>query len=100
MQVQFFQCHQLRLRTQYHFPTTSYGLLQLPFHDQQRMPVVMVTYSLRAVYLDDEGRCPTFSSVDEALEYAAAHSIDYTNTGKQLEHWRADVEERAALGVR
>lgn len=50
----------------------------------------------RAVYLDDEGRCPTFSSVDEALEYAAAHSIDYTNTENQLEHWRADDEERAA----
>lgn len=50
----------------------------------------------RAVYLDDEGRCPTFSSVDEALEYAAAHSIDYTNTENQLEHWIADDEERAA----
>lgn len=50
----------------------------------------------RAVYLDDEGRCPTFSSADEALEYAAAHSIDYTNTENQLEHWRADDEERAA----
>lgn len=50
----------------------------------------------RSVYLDDEGRCPTFSSVNEALEYAAAHSIDYTNTENQLEHWRADDEERAA----
>ena len=50
----------------------------------------------RAVYLDDEGRCPTFSSVDEALEYAAAHSIDYTNNENQLEHWRADDEERSA----
>lgn len=50
----------------------------------------------RSVYLDDEGRCPTFSSVDKALEYAAAHSIDYTNTENQLEHWRADDEERAA----
>ena len=50
----------------------------------------------RSVYLDDEGRCPTFSSVNEALEYAAAHSIDYTNTENQLEHWIADDEERAA----
>lgn len=50
----------------------------------------------RSVYLDDEGRCPTFSSVNEALEYAAAHSIDYTNTENQLEHLRADDEERAA----
>ncbi len=49
-----------------------------------------------AVYLDDEGKCPTFSAVDDAIVYAEQHNIDYTNTNEQLDHWKFNDEERAA----
>ena len=32
-----------------------------------------------AVYLDDEGKCPTFGNIDDAIAYADGHDIGYTN---------------------
>ncbi len=49
-----------------------------------------------AVYLDDEGKCPTFSAVDDAIVYAEQHGIEYNNANEQLEHWKFNDEERAA----
>ena len=49
-----------------------------------------------AVYLDDEGKCPTFATAEAAVDYAQFHSIDYTNSDSQLEKWSVIDEERAA----
>ena len=50
----------------------------------------------RAVYLDDEGHCPTFGNVNDAIAYADEHDIGYTNTTGQLMEWITNDEERAA----
>lgn len=50
----------------------------------------------RAVYLDDEGHCPTFGNVNDAIAYADEHDIGYTNTTGQLMEWGNNDEERAA----
>ena len=49
-----------------------------------------------AVYLDDEGKCPTFANVNDAIAYADGHDIGYTNTTGQLMEWGNNDEERAA----
>ena len=49
-----------------------------------------------AVYLDDEGKCPTFANVNDAIAYADGHDIGYTNTTGQLMEWENNDEERAA----
>lgn len=49
-----------------------------------------------AVYLDDEGKCPTFGNVNDAIAYADGHDIGYTNTTGQLMEWGNNDEERAA----
>ncbi len=49
-----------------------------------------------AVYLDDEGKCPTFANVNDAIAYADGHDIGYTNTTWQLMEWGNNDEERAA----
>ena len=49
-----------------------------------------------AVYLDDEGKCPTFGNVNDAIAYADGHDIGYTNTTGQLIEWENNDEERAA----
>lgn len=49
-----------------------------------------------AVYLDDEGKCPTFGNVNDAIAYADGHDIGYTNTTGQLMEWENNDEERAA----
>lgn len=49
-----------------------------------------------AVYLDDEGKCPTFGNVNDAIAYADGHDIGYTNTTGQLMEWCNNDEERAA----
>ena len=49
-----------------------------------------------AVYLDDEGKCPTFGNVNDAIAYADGHDIGYTNTKGQLMEWGNNDEERAA----
>lgn len=49
-----------------------------------------------AVYLDDEGKCPTFGNVNDAIAYADEHDIGYTNTTGQLMEWGNNDEERAA----
>ena len=49
-----------------------------------------------AVYLDDEGKCPTFGNIDDAIAYADGHDIGYTNTTGQLMEWENNDEERAA----
>lgn len=49
-----------------------------------------------AVYLDDEGKCPTFANVHDAIAYADGHDIGYTNTTGQLMEWGNNDEERAA----
>lgn len=49
-----------------------------------------------AVYLDDEGKCPTFGNVHDAIAYADGHDIGYTNTTGQLMEWGNNDEERAA----
>ena len=49
-----------------------------------------------AVYLDDEGKCPTFANVNDAIAYADGHDISYTNTTGQLMEWGNNDEERAA----
>lgn len=50
----------------------------------------------RAVYLDDEGHCPTFGNVNDAIAYADEHDIGYTNTTGQLMEWITNDEEHAA----
>ena len=50
----------------------------------------------RAVYLDNEGHCPTFGNVSAAIAYADEHDIGYTNTTGQLMEWITNDEERAA----
>ena len=49
-----------------------------------------------AVYLDDDGKCPTFANVNDAIAYADGHDIGYTNTTGQLMEWGNNDEERAA----
>lgn len=49
-----------------------------------------------AVYLDDEGKCPTFGNVNDAIAYADGHDIGYTNTTGQLMEWGNNDEDRAA----
>ena len=50
----------------------------------------------RAVYLDNEGHCPTFGNVSAAIAYADELDIGYTNTTGQLMEWITNDEERAA----
>ena len=49
-----------------------------------------------AVYLDDEGKCPIFGNVNDAIAYADGHDIGYTNTTGQLMELGNNDEERAA----